>query len=481
MVWDVPRYAKLDGSILTIDVPPGRTDCVCSAEVDLSAYDYKGFMAEIRAEGKNITKPGEPWNGLKFMFSYVNSVTGEIEYPNTASRLGDFTNQVISVINTHPGVERRKAKLSLGLQSCSGKVVFDLSTLKISPVESVFPRVNQNYKVKYPDAVGNMPVLRGVMLPGESCAEDDFRTLHGWGVTLARYQMCRGFLENDVNRDRADYDKWLDGKLDHLERVVLPLAKKYGIRIIVDLHTPPGGREETQEWSMYFNKDYAHHFVECWKRIAARFRARPEIYGFDLVNEPHQVKRASAYDYWTIQKMAAEAIRGIDPVTTIVVEANGWDSPDAFAYLSPLAMDNVIYQVHMYQPLDFTHQGIGKEDCGDAGYPHLKYPDAARKLDKAYIKRRLEPVLKFQRKHHARILVGEFSAIAWADGADAYIADCIDVFEGYGWDWCYHAFREWPGWSVEHEYVGNGTYKLSADNPRRRALLSGFRMKRSAE
>ena len=20
----------------------------------------------------------------------------------------------------------------------------------------------------------------------------------------------------------------------------------------------------------------------------------------------------------------------------------------------------------------------------------------------------------------------------------------------YGWDWSYHAFREWPGWSLEH-------------------------------
>jgi len=26
----------------------------------------------------------------------------------------------------------------------------------------------------------------------------------------------------------------------------------------------------------------------------------------------------------------------------------------------------------------------------------------------------------------------------------------IDVFEGNGWDWAYHAFREWHGWSVEH-------------------------------
>ena len=26
----------------------------------------------------------------------------------------------------------------------------------------------------------------------------------------------------------------------------------------------------------------------------------------------------------------------------------------------------------------------------------------------------------------------------------------IDLFEEYGWDWSYHAYREWDGWSVEH-------------------------------
>ena len=28
--------------------------------------------------------------------------------------------------------------------------------------------------------------------------------------------------------------------------------------------------------------------------------------------------------------------------------------------------------------------------------------------------------------------------------------DCIELFEEFGWDWSYHAFREWSGWSVEH-------------------------------
>jgi hypothetical protein len=47
-------------------------------------------------------------------------------------------------------------------------------------------------------------------------------------------------------------------------------------------------------------------------------------------------------------------------------------------------------------------------------------------------------------------LQGEFSVIRWAPGAVNYLRDCIELFEQCGWDWTYHAYREWDGWSVEH-------------------------------
>ena len=49
------------------------------------------------------------------------------------------------------------------------------------------------------------------------------------------------------------------------------------------------------------------------------------------------------------------------------------------------------------------------------------------------------------------------------------------MFDEYGWDWTYHAFREWNGWSVEHEGSNSQDLKPSAGNPRKDALLEGFR------
>ncbi len=70
-------------------------------------------------------------------------------------------------------------------------------------------------------------------------------------------------------------------------------------------------------------------------------------------------------------------------------------------------------------------------------------------MDKESLRKRLEPVRQFQLAYNAHIYVGEFSAIRWAPGAAQYLDDCISIFEEYGWDWTYHAFREWQGWSVE--------------------------------
>ncbi|MBR0458171.1 MAG: hypothetical protein IJJ26_02940, partial [Victivallales bacterium] len=60
-------------------------------------------------------------------------------------------------------------------------------------------------------------------------------------------------------------------------------------------------------------------------------------------------------------------------------------------------------------------------------------------------------------EHNLRICVGEFGASVWCtEGRDKYIADCIAIFEEYGWDWCFHAFREWGGWSAEHRLNAEG-------------------------
>ena len=505
--WRLPhKYATLDGNRLVIDIPADAYPANAVAEADLPAdlfADADGFSISISAKGQALAKPTKSYLGLKFQMHWRDEKSGREAWPNCRNRIGDFTGTELRADASFNGAHPDTVTLMLGIQSSTGRVEFDLSTLCGARSPGLFRRINQDFVVRYPDDPvsvdastndevqttnkGNAPdaslrpssfvlrpsakrrvPLRGCMLPGRATTEDDIETLHQWGATMARFQIMRNWSGNDDNQDLAEYAAWIDSRIDNLEDV-LRWARARGMKIVVDVHVPPGGkRASDREMNMLHNDVFAEAWIDTWRRIATRLRGNHDvIYGYDLINEPHQHDRAKN-DYWSLQRRAAEVVRAIDPDTPIVIESNGSDAPGPYEYLSPLRMDNVIYQVHVYAPMAFTHQGVHGSPVG------AKWPDPEQKWDIEYLRKVLVPVREFEKRHHAKIYVGEFSAIAWAEGAENYIRDCITLFEEYGWDWTYHAFREWKGWSVEHEGSDENNMVPSADNPRKRALLDGF-------
>jgi endoglucanase len=82
----------------------------------------------------------------------------------------------------------------------------------------------------------------------------------------------------------------------------------------------------------------------------------------------------------------------------------------------------------------------------------------------------------FQKRYRVHIYMGEFSAIRWApdNSACRYLGDLIEIFEARGWDWSYHAFREWDGWSVEHGGDRNDSRRAASPTDRERLLRGWF-------
>ena len=95
--------------------------------------------------------------------------------------------------------------------------------------------------------------------------------------------------------------------------------------------------------------------------------------------------------------------------------------------------------------------------------------------DKKLLKKYLKPVVEFQKKYGARIYCGEFSVARYAPGGAQYLKDVISIFEEYGWDWSYHAFRESHYWSVEHAGPDGAHPVPARDTDRKRVLLEAFR------
>ncbi len=308
------------------------------------------------------------------------------------------------------------------------------------------------------------PQLRGVQVSSRFGGEKGFADLREWGANVIRLPIGGGEGTN-LESHAEHVAAWLD----RMDSDLLPLAEKHGIRLIPCLDHVPGGREKTADFRMFNDARCLDVFRADWRKIASRLKGNPLIAGYDLCNEPHQSHFASVADYWTAQRLAAEDIRAIDSETPIIFEAYGWDGPEAFWAMSPVKLTNIIYEVHMYYPMAFTHQGLYSWKQGP------EYPSASNEWDRAYLRRTLTQVRDFEAKHGAKIFVGEFSAATWAKGADRYIVDCISLFNEFGWDWTYHSFREYEGWSVEHE--GGDRWHVrpaTSETSRKKALLEGL-------
>ena len=399
--------------------------------------------------GENIGKSA-PWFGPKVML--VCKTAHGAAYPEISKRRGTYSWEYGECeIETPPGC--RELELVLGIQNCFGKVWID--DVKI---ERLAPPMKLSY-IPYDIRLQKTPLLRGVM-SGKHLEEKDFQDLKAWNVNFMRYQMNPG-RKTDLS-GREAFLQWIDSEIRKIDRLI-PRAERNGIRLLLDMHKGPGtDHTSVSSNRLNWNRYDVDTFVLAWEKLARRYKDNPVVFGYDLLNEPAVAKTARNVPGWQeIVERTVQAIRAIDPLKPIIIEPAEGGSPQGFITLRPIQAEHLIYSVHFYHPQEYTHQT-----------DRLKSPIRFQG-GKAYIKEKLAPVLAFQKTYRVPILVGEFSASAWAPGAHEYLKLCIEVFEEYGWDWVYHAFRESHWWDVELEGAMDRMVPVS-NSLRKQVLLKGF-------
>ncbi len=316
---------------------------------------------------------------------------------------------------------------------------------------------------------------RGAMIPPDISA-DSLKVLgREWGANHVRWQLTwDGFPHGAADNATPEaYDAWLDGALDQVDKM-LPVCEANGLKVLVDLHSTPGGRNQYYDCRLFEDIKWQDQFIAVWEKIARRFKGNTTVWGYDLANEPSEGTLAPGVPSWNdLALKTARLVRSIDPDHTLVIEPAPWAAASAFANWKPLPMKNVVYSFHYYEPQAFTHQGVFGKPVG------VKYPGVidGKQWDKAEMERAMAPVKAFAAKYRVPIYVGEFSAIRWApdNGAYRYLKDALDVFEANGWSWCYHAFREWQGWSVEHDNWYPDTDPSPTQTDREKLLRAAFK------
>jgi endoglucanase len=311
--------------------------------------------------------------------------------------------------------------------------------------------------------------FRGFMIGyGTSAAE--IADLAPWGANVIRYPI----LDPDADtHTEAEYNAFLESALIELDEVIAQ-ATPLGVRVIIDMHTPPGGYVTRTGYPQYrlFSEKWAQDALfTTWTTIATRYKDNPGVFAYELLNEPAQKRVAAGLlNLDKLNRALVTKIREVDPVKKIIVSPKYADAIH-IKKLRPVRDPNIIYSVHMFFPQKYTLQGIlyAKE---------LSYPSG--KLNRKSIIKYLKPVREFQRKRRATIYIHEFGVVRWAPGAYQFLQDLIRLFESYKWNWTYLAFRGGDNvWSLEHNEVKTDEIPVDYLTARGQLLRSFFALNKS--
>ncbi|ODN71380.1 glycoside hydrolase family 5 protein [Methylobrevis pamukkalensis] len=161
--------------------------------------------------------------------------------------------------------------------------------------------------------------------------------------------------------------------LTHL-RAALDLLLDEGFAVSVDLH--PGShfaelyRDDSEAGALAVE--------DAWTRMAAVVAGYPKDRVFaEVLNEP-----VTTQDVWAehLPRFLAH-LRALLPETTLIAQPYGPQRPEVLLGMTPFDDPNIVYAVHFYDPMVFTHQGLTWSTDADP-LTHLKgVPFPARRLD----------------------------------------------------------------------------------------------------
>lgn len=183
------------------------------------------------------------------------------------------------------------------------------------------------------------------------CKEEDFQNIKNIGLNTIRLPMYyRTFMEgpddNLVMKENAfELVDWF-----------LEMAKKYDLKVILDMHGVVGGQSGhehsgTRKKEFWTNPNYIAKMCELWGNIAYHYKeVRPDlaytILAYDLVNEPAYQGYSTTILQWEVMNLLYKAIRAIDKDHVISIEGcwhfNNLPDPKKYGW------ENVLYQYHIY-------------------------------------------------------------------------------------------------------------------------------------
>ena len=263
---------------------------------------------------------------------------------------------------------------------------------------------------------------------------------------------------------------------------LLSMAAQAKLYTIITFRTGPGRSEFWAFWGEdttsnptegWFDADYYNNTVwgdaeaqsawqAMWRYTAQRYRDNPIVIGYDLMCEPNANEVGSyplgaPLDFWNPQAFYAqyggtlydwnqlypsldEAIREVDANTPILIGGMGYSAVEWLPYIEPIDDPYVIYTVHQYEPMSYTHQISGTTAYTFPGVFDTDWDDSPDQFDEIWLTNLLTVVRDFQAAHEVPVAVNEYGVHRWAPGAPDFMRRQMTLFDDLGlnyalWEW----------------------------------------------
>ncbi len=268
----------------------------------------------------------------------------------------------------------------------------------------------------------------------------------------------------------------LNQQLRAIDQVLTELTS-LGYRVSVDLH--PG--DQFSELHRVNPEQSMSAMQDAWSNLAPIIRHHPQGLIFaELLNEPD-----IDADRWQIEAgQLAKFVRQLLPKTTLIVGPTNWQRADSLPNFRPLSDPNVVYAIHFYDPMVFTHQGHWdpvEPLSGIRGLPFPIQPDSAvvknirqqlvaggkqrarEELDSAIdqagkgdvIGTQLEPAVAWQKQFSRPLIINEFGVLkaqAPAESRLRWLRSVVDFAEQHCWGWTHWELAQ--GFGLLEEKTG---------------------------
>jgi len=192
---------------------------------------------------------------------------------------------------------------------------------------------------------------------------------------------------------------------------MLDAASASNTKVILDLHN----------FARYYNTPMttadAPKLADVWTKLATQYKNHPALYGYELMNEPHDLPEGAA-SWGAIAQSATNAIRQVDSTHYVIVPGYSWQNARFWVENNPTfplndPANKTLYAAHLYFDSDYSGSYVKTYDA-DGAYTNIGVD-------------RVQPFLDWLQQKNVTGIMTEYGL----PGSDTRWLSVLDNFENH--------------------------------------------------